>query len=248
MQTFKDHFSGHSADYQRYRPHYPDELFRFLAESSREHNTAWDAGTGNGQGAVRLADYFTDVLATDPSANQIADAIPHPRVTYHVSRAEQCPAASHSLDLITVAQALHWFDFDAFFSEAQRVIKPGGLLAAWTYGLAQVDEEVDRVVHEFYRTEIDAYWPPERRFVEEKYSTITFPFEEIDCPKLQTTMAYTLDDYMGYLNTWSAVKKYQAAKGRNPLTTIEKAMHKAWGSPGDVKTVWWPIYMRAGIL
>lgn len=247
MNTFKDHFSGHSTAYRKYRPDYPDEMYKYLSGLCEGHDKAWDAGTGNGQCAIKLAGYFDQVLATDPSANQIADALPHDKVTYHVSRAEKCPADNLSFDLISVAQALHWFDFPLFFEEVKRVLKPQGLLAIWTYTLAKISPEVDAITEEFYNKVVGKYWPPERRFVESKYQNVAIPFkEEIASPEFQINLNYDMDDYLAYLGTWSAVKNYKKENGKDPVGLIQHQMETAWGAKEDMKKVTWPVYLRVG--
>lgn len=249
MTTFKDHFSGHSPEYRKYRPDYPDQLYEFLSDLSQEHVKAWDAGTGNGQCAIKLARHFNQVLATDPSANQIKAAVPHDRVTYHVSRAESCPATDQSFDLVAVAQALHWFDFPLFFSEVKRVLKPKGILAIWTYTLANISPEVDAVTEEFYTEIVGKYWPPERRYVEAKYQNVPIPFvEEIVVPQFRITLNYDMNDYLAYLRTWSAVKNYIKDHRTDPVGIIQQKMEAAWGTIEKKKEVTWPVYLRVGYM
>ena len=167
--TFQDHFSKRSGTYAKYRPDYPQALYEFILAHVKETELAWDCATGNGQVAVALARHFKKVIATDASQNQIAHAIPHPRVEYRVSAAEDSGLNDHGTDLITVAQALHWFDFDAFYKEVKRVGKPGSLIAVWTYGLLTTETEADQVIQHFYYDIIGKYWPPERQYVDQKY-------------------------------------------------------------------------------
>ncbi|MFY0654807.1 MAG: class I SAM-dependent methyltransferase [Cyclobacteriaceae bacterium] len=244
MSTFKDHFSGHSTNYQKFRPDYPIELFEFLSSQCEEHKYAWDAGTGNGQCAVHLADFFEKILATDPSANQIAEAIQNENIAYDVSKAEDCPGGDDLFDLITVAQAFHWFDFQAFFAELERVIKPNGIFAVWTYTHAKVTTDIDEVYLKFYNDVVGMYWPPERRFVEEKYESIKFPMTEIEAPEFEIELEYSMTDYMSYLGTWSAVKNFKKEQGTNPLNVIEKELTTAWGNPDLVRKVVWPLHLR----
>jgi len=243
---FKDHFSGHAADYTRYRPTYPPELFTWLAQQAPARTLAWDCATGNGQAALGLAAHFDAVIATDASANQIAAASAHPRVRYAVAPAEASGIAAHSVDLITVGQALHWFDFPAFYAEAARVLKPGGVLAAWCYGLMQVSPAIDAAVWRLYEPITGAYWPPERRYVEEQYRTLPFPLDEIAAPPFAMEADWTLAQLTGYLGTWSAVQRYRKECGADPLALIADELAAAWGEAEIRRRVTWPLFMRVG--
>ena len=183
VPSFKDHFSAHASAYARYRPRYPEALFAYLASLCPAHDLAWDCATGNGQAARSLTEHFARVVATDASADQLAHAAPHEQITYHVAPAAQSPLASHSADLVTVAQALHWLDLDAFYAEVRRVLKPGGVLAVWTYGLLRINPAVDAVIQRLYTDIVGAYWPPERRHVEDGYRALAFPFDAIEPPR-----------------------------------------------------------------
>ena len=242
----KDNFSGHSADYSRYRPTYPNEVFRFLYEQLTQYETAWDCGTGNGQVAVKLADQFRQVYATDVSENQLAQAPKRPNITYRVERAEDASWADQSLDLITVAQAIHWFDIDAFYRVVRRGLKPEGRLAVVGYFLLTVDHSVDAIIRHLYEDILgDAYWDPERKYVEERYQTIPFPFEDIEVPEFTQSLTWSYDDVVGYLNTWSAVKHYADRQGKNPVHLIEHALREAWGASAK-RAVHFPILLRVG--
>jgi SAM-dependent methyltransferase len=244
--VFKDYFSGHSAEYARSRPQYPPELFEYLSSVAKEHEVAWDCGTGNGQAAVGLAPYFDRVLATDPSAGQLRNAFQHPKVTYKQASAEESGLDSASVDLVTVAQALHWFDTVRFFEEARRVLKPGGAVAVWAYTLCKITPEVDSIVDDFYYNIVGPYWPPERRLVEQKYMTIDFPFDEFEAPTFTIDLDWDLNDMMGYLQTWSPVRRYLEAHGSDPTELIAGPLAEAWGEPQERKHVVFPIEMRIG--
>jgi ubiquinone/menaquinone biosynthesis C-methylase UbiE len=243
---FADHFSGQSGQYTQFRPRYPEALFSFLASLPVRREVAWDCGTGNGQAAVDLATHFARVVATDASGNQLFHALPHSNVEYMVASAEACPLESDSVDLVTVAQALHWFDRDRFYAQVRRVARSGSVIAAWTYGLVRVSPPVDDVVGRLYEDILGDYWPPERRLVEQRYATIEFPFEEIAPPKFSMTSDWTLDDLLGYLGTWSSAKKYAERHGENPLEQVEADLAAAWGSIDTARVVCWPLYLRAG--
>jgi SAM-dependent methyltransferase len=243
---FKDHFSGHAADYRAFRPQYPPELFAFLASVVSAHRLVWDCGTGSGQAAVPLADHFARVLATDASAEQVKNADPHPRVEYAVAPAEACPLPPASTDLVTVAQALHWFDHPRFYAEVRRVSKPGGILAAWTYDLHSVNAALDPILARLQDEFVGPYWPPERAWVTAGYRTIPFPFEPVEAPAFDMTADWDLPTLLGYTNTWSALKRFEAARGFNPLDRLAPEMAAAWGDPAAVRTVRWSFYLRVG--
>jgi SAM-dependent methyltransferase len=245
VSGFKDHFSGHAAGYARNRPGYPPALFAWLASQSPALDRAWDCGTGSGQAAVPLADHFAAVVATDPSAEQIRNAAPHPRVTYRVAPAEESGLEEGSASLVSVAQALHWFDLPRFWAEAGRVLKPGGLLAAWTYPLMSVTPAVDAVVGRFYDGEVGPYWPPERRLVDEEYRTIAFPWTEVEVPSFAIELGWTLGDLLAYVRTWSAVQRYRKQHGTDPVDGIERELADAWGAADAVHAVHWPLVVRA---
>jgi SAM-dependent methyltransferase len=243
--SFKDYFSSQASGYMRFRPRYPRELFAFLASTAVRREHAWDCGTGNGQAAVALAEWFERVTGTDASQSQLSNAEAHSRVTYLLAQAEHSPLEPRSVDLVTVAQALHWFDLAAFYSEVRRVTRPGGVLAAWCYGLTTVDAAIDRVVYHLYEDILGAYWPPERHAIELKYATIDFPFVELTAPEFTIVEDWSCDDLLGYLNTWSSTQQYQKQNRVDPIAQIEPELRGAWG-PQERRSIQWPIYMRLG--
>lgn len=244
--AFADHFSRQSEQYIRFRPRYPRELFAWLATLPGKRETAWDCGTGNGQAAVDLAAHFARVVGTDPSANQVAHAVRHARVEYLVAAADACPLESDSVDLVTVAQALHWFDLDRFYRQVRRVARAGGVLAAWSYGLANISPQVDRVVEHLYAGILGDYWPAERALVEQRYRTIEFPFDEIAAPDFAMTAAWTLEDLLGYLSTWSSVQRYLERHGADPIDQVSGELAAAWEQSAEARPVRWPLYLRVG--
>ena len=244
--TFKDHFSHHAIDYARYRPDYPAELFEFLASVVKQHDLAWDCGTGNGQAALQLAGNFDRVIATDPSEKQIQNALPHEKISYVVATAEATSIPAGSVDLITVAQALHWFDFESFYREVLRVLKPQGILAVWCYGLTRINPTVDGIVQHYYKDVIGPFWPPERRYIDEEYRTVPFPFAEIPAPAFQMQAEWNLNDFTGYLRTWSATQRFQKQLAQDPLDVIYSLLAKAWGPVDARLAIRWPIYLRLG--
>ncbi len=243
---FKDHFSRQAKDYVRYRPRYPKELFAYLSSLCPEHHTAWDCATGNGQAALGLTKYFELVIATDASAEQIANAFDHPQIDYRVVPAEACDITDHCIDLVTVAQGLHWLDLHGFYREVRRVLKPGGVIAAWAYALCHISPEIDAVIQRYYWETVGPYWPPERKFIETGYRDLPFPFAEIEPPGFAILHHWTRDDLLGYLNTWSATWRYFEATGIHPLPAVGAELEPLWPHPDEKKTVQWSIFLRVG--
>jgi len=246
VSSFPDHFSAGAADYAAFRPHYPDSLFAWLAERTTARRRVWDCGTGSGQAAVALAERFDYVVATDASRAQLANATPHPRVGYAAMAAERAALAASSVDLVTVAQALHWFDREAFFGEVRRVLAPGGFVAAWTYGPMELDDELFAIGRRFYAETVGPYWPPERSLVDAGYGDIAFPFAEVAAPELWMAHEWTLRETLGYVATWSAVQAYRRGRGEDPLPRLAAELAPAWGDPERRRLVRWRIRMRAG--
>ena len=242
---FKDHFSAHAVDYAKFRPRYPKELFQYLATIAPGKQLAWDCATGNGQAAVALAEFFERVIATDASEKQIDNAEVHPRVEYRIAPAENSGIESNSVDLITVAQALHWFELERFDTEARRVLKPGGVVAAWAYKLAQIEPAIDALVNHYYSDVVGAYWPPERGLVE-KFEELAFPFPEIAAPPFEMVAHWNTEHLIGYLHTWSATQRFIAANQRDPLQDVAGALRLAWGDAKELRPVVWPLTVRIG--
>jgi SAM-dependent methyltransferase len=243
---FKDHFSKQAADYAKFRPRYPQELFGYLGSIAPSRQLAWDCGTGNGQAAVGLASVFDRVIATDASEKQIANAQPRERVGYRVAPAESSCIQSATVDLIMVAQALHWFDLDRFYAEARRVLKPGGVLAASAYNLLTIQPEIDEVVNRYYYEVVGPFWPPERELVEQ-FAELPFPLHQIDAPKFEMTAHWNLDHLIGYLRTWSSTQLFIAAKGSDPLELIADQLSNVWGDAHQTRKVIWPLTLRVGV-
>ena len=255
---FKDLFSSNSKKYASSRPTYPSSLFEFLVELVQYRNLAWDCATGNGQAAVFLSEYFEQVIASDASKEQIENAQPRNNIRYEVFPAERTTLANNSVDLITIAQALHWFDLDEFYKEAKRVLKKndngrgsgggGGVIAAWAYGLHSISPEIDNITHLLYEDILGSYWPKERKIVENKYQDVPFPFQKIDTPVFQIELDWTLSELVGYLYTWSSVQKFIEKNNSDPVKQIYDDLAAAWGGKNTwhKRRVVWPIYMRVG--
>ncbi len=244
--SFKDHFSGHAAVYASFRPGYPPALFDFVASLPRGRALAWDCATGNGQAAVGLAERFERVIATDASAAQLAHATPHPKVEYRQAPAEQSGLPDGSVDLLTVATAVHWLDFDRFYAEAERVLAPGGAIAVWAYNLPRVTPEISALVDRLSYQIVKTYWPPERRWVDEEYHTLPFPFAEVETHALAIEERWDLSRLLDYIGTWSATQRYLQAHGQDPRELIWDEIAAAWGDPDQEREVRFPIMMRAG--
>jgi SAM-dependent methyltransferase len=244
MEEFKDYFSEDSEDYRKFRPTYPAELFSYLASLSNHHHRAWDCATGNGQSAQSLSNYFTEIIATDASNTQIKNAIETSSVTYRVATAENSGIESKSIDLITVAQALHWFNMKAFSNEANRVLKEGGIIAVWSYNLFSMQENIDRVIENFYGTVLEDFWPKERKIVESGYRNIQLPFKEIEAPIFTMSEEWNLSQLMGYLCTWSATKKYQKKLGISPVEKIHQELLSLWKMPEKSLPIRWSLNIR----
>lgn len=245
MSTFADHFSRVAAAYAVFRPRYPEALFDWLAGTAPGRRRAWDCGTGSGQAAVALAKRFQEVIASDPSIAQLANAERVPGVSYVAMTAERCALASSTADLITVAQALHWFDRDAFFQETMRVLRPGGLLAVWSYALMTVSPEIDSIIGTFYRDTVGPYWPPGRALVEHGYAGLQLPLPSIPAPALHMDAEWDLAQLMGYVSTWSAVDRYRIDRQEDPVPLLAGQLEHLWGDPAAPRTVRWPLTLIA---
>jgi SAM-dependent methyltransferase len=243
--SFKDHFSRQAAAYGRYRPRYPPELAAHLAAVAPGRAVALDLATGNGQAALDLAAHFERVLASDASASQLAHAVANARIWYLRHTAECLPVRTASVDLVAVAQAAHWFDFGRFYAEARRVLKPGGVVALWTYERFRVDAAVEAAIDAFYRDVVGRYWPAERRYVEQRYATIPFPLAELPAPQLELVTDWSLPDVMRYLATWSAVDRYRESRGRDPLPALAARLEPLWPA-AETRRLRWPIHLRIG--
>ncbi|WP_455204775.1 class I SAM-dependent methyltransferase [Kaarinaea lacus] len=244
VANFKDHFSKHAPDYARFRPNYPESLYRYLSSLAPGNALAWDCACGSGQAALGLTPYFQKVMATDASEAQIAHAGAHEKIQYEVATAEHTDLSANSVDLCVVAQAAHWFDLPEFFREAKRVLKVNGIVALWSYGLTRITPPVDALVDELYEDIVGEYWPPERQMIEDGYANLKLPFTEINPPRFDMSVRWDLSQLLGYLRTWSAVKRYQQARGKDPVAIIETAMAELWGSGDAKKTIHWPLNVR----
>lgn len=247
MKDYIKHFNQQSENYLLFRPTYPAALYDYLVSLVKEHQNVWDCGTGNGQAAVVLAHYFDQVIATDINHAQLEAAPKNKKIRYLCCPAESTPILDHSIDLITVAQALHWFNFDAFYDEVRRVGKSSAVIAAWCYSLGQFHSPLDEIISKLYRDILgDNYWPAERRYIDEEYRTIPFPFNKMTPPSLTIEKDLNFSEFIGYLNTWSAVKEYQLKNQVNPINFIFKALEATWGKLEQRYTMHWPLHLLIG--
>lgn len=241
--TFPDHFSAHAGDYARFRPRYPAALVDFLADRAPGRALAWDCATGNGQAADALRVRFAHVVATDGSGDQLRSAMPLENVGYVTALAEDPPLAVHAVDVVAIAQALHWFEPARFWAAVRRVVRPQGLVAAWSYGRARIDPETDAIVEHYYRDVLGPYWPAETALVEKGYRDVDVPFERLATPEFHMEEDWTADQWLGYLGTWSASRRYLAERGENPLRRIDAALRDTFG--GATRRVRWKLAVIA---
>lgn len=242
----KDNFSTQAQGYAKYRPYYPPEMIAYIASFVQNKQFALDVATGNGQVAAELSGYFEQVFATDISEKQLANALQKDNITYKVERAEETSFADSQFDLITVAQAIHWFDFDAFYKEVYRILKPDGIFAVMGYGLFSTSGEAGKLLKHFYYDITGPYWDAERRYLDENYTTIPFPFEELETKQFVNEFTWTFEQLTGYLETWSAVQHYINKNGTNPVDLIRDELKEYWEKGG--KRVTFPLLLRIGCL
>jgi SAM-dependent methyltransferase len=242
---FPDHFSGNAAAYANYRPAYPDAFVAEIAALAPGRSLAWDCATGSGQAALLLAEHFDRVIATDASAEQIRNAIVHPRVHYHVAHEDGSLAQDRTVQLVTVATALHWLDLPRFYAEVRRVLVPGGVLAAWGYGYPSINADIDAVIMWFGKERVAQHWPPERYHLETGYRELAFPFHEIAFGERSMTVALSREQFAGYVATWSSVARARRAETVDPMSEFLERLSAHWGDQ-DVRQVTWPLYTKIG--
>jgi len=245
-EDFKDQFSIQAQSYSRFRPLYPDEMFKYIASLSYSNDLAWDCATGSGQAAFGLSKYFKKVIASDASAKQIENAIPDPKILYRIFPAEKPDLRTNSVDLITVAHALHWLKIHKFYTEAKRVMKPEGIIAVLFYQLPLITEPIDKIIRKFYKKVVGKYWLPERQIIDNGYASIPFPFKKLYAPKFEMKSLWSFEDLTGYLSTWSAVQSYKNEKGKDPVSIISNDLLKQFGDINNVFEVYWPLTVWIG--
>lgn len=243
----KDYFSGHSKIYAAFRPAYPEALYQFVLSHVSNFDKAWDCATGNGQVAQVLCRHFSHVEATDISQSQLDNAFIANNIHYAACPAEQTPFADAAFDLITVAQALHWFDHEKFFTEVSRVAKRGTVLAVWGYSVLTVNKEIDKLFYHYYNNIVGPYWDDARKHIEEEYAAIHFPFENCITKKFSMSVVWTAEHFIGYLRSWSATQKFIQENGYDPLEKIAQQLHAFW-NPTETKAVIFPIFVKLMVL
>ena len=246
MRTFEDHFSQHAQSYLRYRPVYPRALYAYLASVAPSRHLAWDCGTGNGQAAIGLVEYFDRVTATDASTEQLAQAPAHSRIEYKTASAEDSCLARSSAALVTVAVAVHWFDLERFYAEVRRVLVPKGVTAVWCYSVPEIEPGIDAILNRYFLEILSDYWPERFHYVKEQYRTLPFPFEEITAPMFSMETRWDLADVIGFLHSWSGTLNYEKRKGHSPIDLINPELEKAWGAEGNKRILTWRIHLRVG--
>jgi len=242
----KDNFSDNTGNYARFRPRYPQELIDHLLTFVPDIRAAWDCGTGNGQLAGMLAPFFKEIYATDISMEQMREGDRSPNIWYSIQPAEKASFNDNQFDLITIAQAIHWFQFKDFYREAKRTLVDGGIIAVIGYGLIQTTGPLQKIIDHFYRNTIGPYWDAERRYIDEGYQTIPFPFHEIPMPVFRMEYEWTSAQLTGYLNTWSAVKHYIKQTGKNPVASIEDAIIQCFQN-AETLSFSFPLLLRVGV-
>ena len=240
-----DHFSTVAKQYAEARPTYPSALFDWLARQASACDQVWDVGAGSGQASLALAEHFKRVRASDISAQQLDSMPQHARITTHVGDTSGLPDAA--ADLVTVAQALHWFDLGAFYTEVRRVLKPGGLIAVWSYGVLRTDDEaLTAAVDHLHNDIVGPYWPAERHDVENGYVNLPFPFDQIETPAFTMPAQWDLHRLLGYFRSWSATARMEKAMDENPIDGYAPVLEALWGDSDQPRTLTWPLMVKAG--
>jgi SAM-dependent methyltransferase len=247
VKPYADHFSRLASEYAECRPSYPNELFGYLAGLVIQRDLAWDCAAGSGQATLALATFFRRVVATDASGPMLDRAPRHPRIEYRVAPAQTSGLEDGTVDLVTVAQALHWLELTPFYAEVRRVLVPSGVLAVWTYGTQQLDDSaLDEPLQHFYTEVVGPYWPLERRHVESGYRTLPFPFAEIESPSFIMRAQWNLSQLLGYIRTWSATQRFRETVGNDPVDSLSSELAPHWGDPDVPRRVSWPLSLRVG--
>lgn len=241
----KDLFSSQSSEYAKFRPTYPPALIQEIISLCPSPNLAWDAGTGNGQFANLISPHFARVVATDISEKQLANAVQKPNIEYSVSNSLHVNIADHHCDLVTVAQAVHWFKFDEFYAEVRRVLKKDGILALVSYGLMDAEPKVNDIILDFYHNTLRDCWDPERRYIDEEYKTIPFPFEEIQLKNHSMPYTWDIDQLIGFFSTWSGLQHYRKKYNRDPLPELRQRFLETGLTEFKLE---FPIYTRVARL
>ncbi|MGR8948070.1 MAG: class I SAM-dependent methyltransferase [Gammaproteobacteria bacterium] len=247
----KDYFSNQAKAYKTFRPLYPASLFEYLRGALNEPALVLDCATGSGQAALGIAGPGISIVGLDLSFEQLRNAPRKKNIDWLQGSAKSLPLKNNSFDLVIVAQALHWFAFDEFYSEINRVLKPGARFAAWTYSLLavchQLGPALEQVIRWFYHDVVGDFWPPERRWVDDEYRTIPFPFAVIDTPDFFIDLSWNRDALIGYVSSWSAVQLYEKAHAKSPIPLLVRHLADVWPNPKHRVSISWPLALRLGI-
>ncbi|HET7621488.1 MAG TPA: class I SAM-dependent methyltransferase [Gemmatimonadaceae bacterium] len=244
--SFHDYFSDHSKLYASARPTYPEELFRFVASIAPARERVWDCATGNGQAAIGLSRYFADVEATDASDDQIANAVRASNISYSVRSAEESGFPSRYFDAVCVASAIHWFDYDRFYPEVKRVLRPRGVIAVWGYDHLRVSPEFDEIFDSLIERVIAPHWPPRKKLLHDGYRDVPFPFERIEPPRIEMYADWSFDQLMAFVRSWSGVQRCMAAEGDGFFASATNVLGRAWGDRERVRRCHMDLYILAG--
>ena len=237
-------YSSYAKQYAQSRPTYPEELFNHISSLGEQHDLAWDCATGNGQAAQALTKHFKRIIATDISTEQIKHAIPNPQIEYRVATSEQSGLKDKSVDLVTVASALHWFNLESFYSEVKRVVRPGGILAAWSYHVGYVEPPYEKIFLCFYRNVLFPFFAPGARLVDDRYETITLPGEPLDAGKYFVSAKWNLEQMLSFIKSWSGTQQYIKEQGEDPVALVADDLKQLWGDPENIQTIRWPLFVK----
>lgn len=237
-------YSPYARNYAQSRPRYPEELFEYLVSLSADHQVAWDCATGNGQAALSIVKYFDKVIATDVSSEQIKNAVTHRQIEYRICKAEESGIVGNSVNLTTVASAVHWFNLPLFFKEVRRVSVPGAVLAVWTYHVGYIEPPFDKLFLRFYREILSPYFGEGARLVDNKYSSLILPGQEIDSKDFFVSVEWKLSDLFNFIDSWSGTQEYKKVNGKNPVYIIENELRDLWGDPDEIHTLRWPVFIK----
>ena len=243
----KDNFSNQAAVYAQFRPQYPEQLINYICSFVLEKELVWDCATGNGQSAKLLSNHFNKVIATDISQQQIDNAFKAPNIFYSLEAAENTSLEENTVDLITVSQAIHWFDFDKFYAEVNRIAKSGAVIAVWCYSLLKISEEIDEIINDYHFKTLDVYWDPERKYLDDNYANIPFPFPQKETKSFTIELDWTIEQLEGYFETWSALQKFLKANSCSPIPELMQKIKMHWGD-SETRKIIFPIHLKLGII
>lgn len=221
-------FSDKSELYQAARPNYPDSIYAFLAQQCQATELVWDSACGNGQAAIGLAGYFDQVFASDVSQQQIQSAVQHANINYQVGPSEKSILNDQSADLVCVAQALHWFDFEKFWPEVDRVLKPNGVFATWGYNFPIWGDVLEPLIQTQILDIIAPYWAQHNKLLWNHYRDIDLPFTKLEAPKFSMTANWNLYQLFDLIHTFSATRRCMDEQGDEFFKNAFSDAHHLW--------------------